>query len=83
MLFSNRKLECNSFESVSFDCCPVFVLVLSYLSLQLRLRDFVGFQISTEAVAICCFSTLQTAGGFHDVTKRKSLPGLACQPAFT
>ena len=51
--------------------------------MQLRLGDFIGLKISTEAVAICCFPTLQTAGGFHDVTKGKSQPGLACQPAFT
>ena len=77
MLFSSRKLEFNSFKTASLDCSPVFVVVLFRLSVQLRLGDFVGFQISaTEALAICCFSASQTDDGFHDVTKGKSQPGL-------
>ena len=62
---------------------PVFVLVLSHISVQLRLRDFGGFETSTEEVAICCFLALQTAGRFHGVAKGNLKPGLPCQPAFT
>ena len=83
MLFSGRKPEFNSFKTVSHDCSPVLVLALSHLPVQLRVGHFIGFQISEEAVAICCFSALQTAGGLHNVAKGKSQPGLACQPAFT
>ena len=59
------------------------MLVLFHLSVQLKLTPghFGGFEISTEVVATCCFLALQTAGGFHDVEKGKSQPGLACQPA--
>ena len=52
-------------------------------SVLLRLGDFVGFDIPSEAVAICCFSPLQAAGRFHGATKGKSQLGLAFQPAFT
>ena len=51
-------------------------------SVLLRLGDFVDFEISSEAIAICCFSAFQT-GGFHGATKGKFQPGLAFQPAFT
>ena len=54
------------------------MLVLSHLSVQLRLGDFGGFEISTEVVAICCFVAFQSAGVFHCVAKGKSQPGLAC-----
>ena len=50
----------------------LFSSLFFLISVQLRLGDFVGFQISAEAVAICCFSTLQTVGGFHNVTKGTS-----------
>ena len=52
-------------------------------SVLLRLGDFVGFEIPSEAVAICCFSALQTAGRFHGAMKGKSQLGLAFQPAFS
>ena len=52
-------------------------------SVLLRLGDFAGFEMSSEAAAIRCFSALQTTGGFHGAIKRKSQPGLAFQPAFT
>ena len=50
----------------------------------LTLGDFVGFEIPSEAVAVCCLLfALQTAGRFHGATKEKSQLGLAFQPAFT
>ena len=59
-----------------------FVFVLSHkLYVLLRVGDFIGFEISSEAVAICCFSALQTAGGFHGATKGNSQSRLAFQPA--
>ena len=52
-------------------------------SVLLRLGDFAGFEMSSDAVVIRCFSALQTTGRFHGATKGKSQPGVAFQPAFT
>ena len=60
-----------------------FSLCSSSSSVLLRPGDFAEFEISSETVAICCFSALQTARGFHGATKGKFQPGLAFQPAFT
>ena len=81
-LSSSRKLQLNSFETIFHDYFPILSLFFSS-SVLLRLGDFVGLEIPSEAVAICCFSALQTAGRFHGATKGKSQLGLAFQPAFT
>ena len=49
---------------ISHDCSPILSLFFLIFCV-IEMGDLVGFEISSEAVVICCFSALQTAVGFQ------------------
>ena len=52
-----------------------FVLVLSRLSVQLKLGDFGGFKLSTEVVTICCILFWKQPVGFMVSRRESRSPG--------